>query len=103
MSNKLYIALFTLFISLTPLTKAHSSINAYDSETGSVVELVDFEYGRYNFIIDQTIEYFDLESYKRGYATIDNIEDNFSSVILTITDNDTKITRQITVNIEENI
>lgn len=100
MSNKLYITLLVLFASLGPFSSAHSSINAYDNETGSIVELVDFEYGRYNFSEDQVIEYFDLESYERKFATIERIEDNFSSIVLTIVDNDSKKSREITINLE---
>ncbi len=97
MSNKLYIALFTLFIGLVTSDSAHSSVNAYDNDDGSQLELIDFEYGRYNFIDGQVIEYFDLATYERRYATITNIEDNFSSIILTISDNKTGEIREITI------
>ena len=100
MSNKLYLTFFTALSLFLTLNNSYARIAAYDDETGSVVELVDFDYGRYNFVEGQVIEYFDFDSSRYKYAIVKNIQDNFSSIILTVVDKKTEEIRKLTVNIE---
>ena len=99
MSNKLCCIFFLLANFLFIIGPAHAFI-AYDEETNDAVELIDFEYDRLRFIEGQVIEYYDFDDFERKLATIEEIEDNFSSVTLKITDNQTKKTRNLIVKIE---
>ena len=85
MSNKLYYPfLIAIFLLLEPYNSY--AVMAYDYPSGDQFEIVDDVYYSAGFIEGQEIEYFDFEDNQYKAAIIDDLEDNFSSVEITVTE-----------------
>ncbi len=84
MSNKLY--LFTLIAALACASVDSYGHNAYDEESGNLIEIIDFDYDLRDYVTGQIIEYYDFEISSYQKAVIVDIEDNFSMVTIIVTD-----------------
>lgn len=85
MSNKLCYPFLIIVFFLFNLNDSRA-LMAYDYPGGDPFEIVDDVYYVSGFMEGQEIEYFDFEDNNYKTAIIDDMEDNFSSIELEVTE-----------------